>query len=111
MEDYDEEDAPNLADAYVSHQRTIDELDAECDHIKDRLRQLLPYTLDGVKLWTFPNSRVEWCKGRHTTKVDTKILRTALVLAGVKEEIIEDAFKKATTESAGEPSMRVSGLK
>ena len=111
MTDTDEDLAPSLANQYVEKQDTIKAIEADCVVIKDRLSQLLPYTVDGPKMWTFPETRAEWTKGRHTEKVDTGKLRVALVLAGVDEETLKKAFEQATVATDGAPSMRISRVK
>ncbi len=117
----DEDDAPVLADEYVAKQKAIELLDKRCAEIKVELRNLLPWVpLPGrdarrteaeSRVWVFPNSKVEWVKGRHSEKVDTGKLRVTLVLLGVPEETIKKAFEQATAVSDGEPTMRVTGLK
>jgi hypothetical protein len=107
----EEKDAATLAHEYIERQDKIEVLESECKLIKDALRVQLPYEEQGIRAWKFPDTHVEWAKGRRTEKVDTTKLRTQLVLLGVDAKVLDEAFEKATTITVGEPTIRVSHLK
>ena len=107
----EQKDAATLSHEYIERRDKIDALETECKLIKDALRVQLPYEEQGTKAWKFPDTHVEWAKGRRSEKVDTGKLRTQLVLLGVEQSILDKAFEAATTISIGEPTIRVSRLK
>ena len=98
--------ASDLAAEYLDIQGAIEALNARAAQVKLSLAELLPR--GDVKEWRVGGAVVEWVKGRRSEKVDQKVLRTALVLSGVTEQILGPAFAKATTVSEGEPHMRIS---
>jgi len=102
--------ASDLAKEYLDIQGAIEALNARAQQVKLSLAELLPRPTEVsvVKEWRVGGAIVEWVKGRRSEKVDQKILRTALVLSGVTEEVLSPAFAKATTVSEGEPHMRIS---
>lgn len=106
-----EVDPGTLAHDYLDVQVKIDDLELRGKLIKDNLRQLLPYNPEGNRAWAYADAKVEWVKGRRAEKVDTAVLRTQLVLAGVDIAVLEAAFAKATTVSNGDPTLRVSAAK
>ena len=100
-------DSGTLANEYLELAHRIEEAEKRQTLIKDSLKSLLPPADEAAK-WTYGAAVVQWVKGRKSTKVDTAKLRKVLVLAGIDLEILEAAFAAATTESNGEPSLRIS---
>ena len=102
----DASDPASLAAEYLSLMETVAVLEGQAKLVKDNLVGMLPYT-EGFKQVCGP-AEVLWAKGRCSDKVDTKVLRRELVLAGVDLVVLEAAFVKATTSSVGQPTMRIS---
>ena len=95
-----------LVNEYVSLQLTIKNLEADARAIKDQIQGELPVDkLEGPVV--IGEATVQWVKGRQTTKVDTKKLRTGLLLEGVDIGIIERTFTQSTTVSEGQPHLRI----
>ena len=82
MTDTDEDLAPSLANQYVEKQDTIKAIEADCVVIKDRLSQLLPYTLDGPKTWTFPDATGTVILDAGTQTITGAKTMNALTLGG-----------------------------
>ena len=95
-----------LVSDYLSLQLAIKNLEADCRRIKDQIQAELPADkLEGPVV--IAGASVQWVKGRQTTKVDTKKLRTGLTLEGVDIAIIERTFAQSTTVSEGQPHLRI----
>lgn len=91
---------------YLDLQRTIKSLEEDSRVIKDKIQQELPADkLEGPVI--IAGAAVQWVKGRQTTKVDTKKLRTGLLLEGVDIGVIERTFTQSTTVSEGQPHLRI----
>ena len=95
-----------LVTAYLELKLQKDETEAQQEGIKRQLSALIPKLGDGPMVGTW--GRVEWVKGRTTTKIDAEFARRELILAGVKLEVVEAAFAKATSTSTSVPSIRIS---
>ena len=102
--------AASLAAEYLDIQQAIEQLNTRAQQVKLSLAEMLPRPTEVsvVKEWRVGGAVVEWVKGRRSEKVDQKVLRTALVLSGVTEDVLTPAFAKATTVTEGEPHMRIS---
>jgi hypothetical protein len=102
----DTTDPESLAAEYLALMEGVAALEERAKLVKDNLVGLMPYT-EGFKITCGP-AEVLWAKGRHSEKVDAKVLRREMVLAGYSIEVIEAMFRKATTVSVGQPTMRIS---
>jgi hypothetical protein len=100
-----------LSNEYLELAVRIDECEARQDAIKDSLKTVLVQE-EGAEpaVWRYGPAQVQYVRGRRTEKVDTKKLRKVLVLAGVELPIIERAFAASTTESTGQPTLRISAI-
>jgi len=104
-ETLDVKDPASLAAEYLDLVAKSEEYMDRAKLIKDNLIGLLPY-----EEWftaRYGPALVLWAKGRRMEKVDVKVAKRKLVLAGVTPEIVEAAFEAATTVSVGQPTMRV----
>jgi len=100
-----------LSNEYLELATRITECEARQTLIKDSLKTVLVQE-DGAEpaVWRYGPAQVQYVRGRRTEKVDTKKLRKVLVLAGVELAVIEKAFESATTESVGQPTLRISAV-
>jgi len=99
--------AEELTARYLENKAKIEQLEGENVLVRENLMQLLPY--DPQKTThQLEAGKVEWCKGRTTSKTDNVTLRRLLAMDyGVPLHVIEEVYEKATTVTVGAPSIRV----
>jgi len=100
-----------LSNEYLELATRISECEARQTLIKDSLKTVLVQE-EGAEpaVWRYGPAQVQYVRGKRSEKVDAKKLRKVLVLAGVELSIIERAFALSTTESIGQPTLRISAV-
>jgi hypothetical protein len=99
-----------LIGAYLELKDEIEECQDKQAITRDRIKALIPPYADDVEVTTKTEAgSATWVKGRKGEKVDTDSLRQKLVLSGVPIHIVDEAFRSATTETVGQPTLRITG--
>jgi len=97
-----------LVKAYITNQAEIKLIEAENSTIKTQLEDLLPP--DQGKEWVIADVPVVWVTGRKSEKLDKGKLKLDLIQnRGIDSEVVKQAFDAATTQTVGNPYLRIGG--